>query len=267
MGHTHDIRLPDAGLQHLEDVVVDAVDHCARLGQQDDLVVVLDLAGAHHRLLPVDDGQPRVLEGEKDCRLGEIDSKPELADTVLVEGRLYLAHRSSVQTGLGADRSLQSGVATDGVLGVVHVRELETMGFGRRPEVPHPGPALTGHQCPALALVERPVADLGGGGVADVGGFEEQDRTEVENSSSIIRTRSSRYRRSRSKSTLFSQSTPITPGAGLVATGNSSIAFSLPVVLIEFRTRRPVRSPGTSSRGRIDTSAAAAAGGPGSRAI
>src|SRR5690554_1309699 len=43
------------------------------------------------------------------------------------------------------------------------------------------------------------------------------------NSSSIWRTRSIRYCRSLSKSTRISQSTPITPGAGLVATGNSLI--------------------------------------------
>src|SRR5690606_35753130 len=44
-------------------------------------------------------------------------------------------------------------------------------------------------------------------------------------SSIICRTRARRYCRSRSKSTRTSQSTPMTPGAGLVATGNSLIAF------------------------------------------
>src|SRR6185503_11893210 len=47
------------------------------------------------------------------------------------------------------------------------------------------------------------------------------------NSSIIFRTRARRYWRRRSKSTRFSQSTPITPGAGLVATGNSSMTSSL----------------------------------------
>src|SRR5436309_9949069 len=49
------------------------------------------------------------------------------------------------------------------------------------------------------------------------------------NSSSFCWTRRIRYCRRRSKSTRFSQSTPMTPGAGLVATGNSSMACSLAV--------------------------------------
>src|SRR6185503_10216595 len=51
------------------------------------------------------------------------------------------------------------------------------------------------------------------------------------NSASIFRTRSRRYWRRRSKSTRISQSTPMIPGAGLVATGNSSMSRSLLVVL------------------------------------
>src|SRR5690606_18038749 len=74
---------------------------------------------------------------------------------------------------------LEAGVAADGVLLVVHVRELETMRLGSRAKVPDPGTPVAGHQRVTLALVEGPVADLGRGGVPDVGGREEKDGTEV----------------------------------------------------------------------------------------
>ena len=107
--------------------------------------------------------------------------------------------------------------------------------FAAEPKSQIRGRPRPGDQRPPLALVERPVADLGGGGVADVGGLEQQHRAEVELVEHLPDPGEPVLRR-RSKSTRSSQSTPMTPGAGLVATGNSSMACSslvgVPAVLV-----------------------------------
>ena len=75
MGKSNNIALPDAGLQVLEDVLVNAVDHRAGLGQEGDLVGALDLAGHHHRLLAVGDVEALLLQRQEDPGLGHVDPK------------------------------------------------------------------------------------------------------------------------------------------------------------------------------------------------
>ncbi len=98
----------------------------------------------------------------------------------LAQGVLDLGHRPCVQAGLRTDGALQPGVAPHRVLGVVQVGQLQAVGLGRRAEVPDLRAALPGDQREALALVERPVPDLGGGGVPDVRRLEQQHRAQVE---------------------------------------------------------------------------------------
>src|SRR3970040_1766134 len=80
-----------------------------------------------------------------------------------------------MQPGTGADGSLETGVASDGVLGVVETGKLATVRLGGRPEVPDARPALAGDERPPLTLVEGPVPDLGRRRIADVRSLEEQD--------------------------------------------------------------------------------------------
>ena len=74
MCQAHDIRLANAGFEHLVYVLVDAVDHGACLGQEDDLVLALDLPGPHHGLLAVHDPQVLSLESQEHRRLGQVDT-------------------------------------------------------------------------------------------------------------------------------------------------------------------------------------------------
>ena len=111
VGVADHVGLADAGLEHLEDAVIDAVNHCTGLGEQDDLVVALDLPGSHHCLLAVNDSQPCPLEGKEDAGFGQIDTEPLTGYTCLFEGGLDLPDCSIVKPGLRSDRSLQPGVA------------------------------------------------------------------------------------------------------------------------------------------------------------
>ena len=75
-GQRDDLVLADAGLQRLDDVLVDAVDHRGRLGQQHDLVRRLDRARIEHQLLRVDDVQALPLHLEQERRLDDVDGRP-----------------------------------------------------------------------------------------------------------------------------------------------------------------------------------------------
>ena len=86
MRHADHVGLAHPRLQHLEDVLIYAVDHGARLRQQHDLVGALDLAGVHHRLLAVDHPQPGRLEREEHGGLGEVDAELVLGDARILEG-------------------------------------------------------------------------------------------------------------------------------------------------------------------------------------
>ena len=89
------------------------------------------------------------------------------------------SHGARLQADARVDRALQSGVAADRVRLVVQVRELQPVRLRRRAEVEDPRRPGPREQRVALALVERPVADLRAGDVADVARLEQQERTEV----------------------------------------------------------------------------------------
>ena len=133
--HADHVGLAHPRLQHLEDVLIYAVDHRARLRQQHDLVGALDLAGVHHGLLAVDHPSRRP-EREEHGGLGEVDAELVLGDPRVLEGALDLAHGARVQPGLRTDRALQPGVAADRVLLVVEVGQLQPVRLRRRAEVP-----------------------------------------------------------------------------------------------------------------------------------
>ena len=174
-----DVALTDAGLQELVDVLIDAVDHRARLRQQDELVGVLDLAREHHHLLPVADVDPRALQLEEHGGLGQVDAERHVADPVLLQHGADLLGRALLEADRRRDGSLQAGVAADRVRHVVELRELQTMRLRGRTEVPDPRRPGAGDQRVALTLVERPVADVGAGRVADVARLEQQHRAQV----------------------------------------------------------------------------------------
>ncbi len=174
VGEGHDIALPDPRLEILEDVLIYAVDHRARLCQENDLIGALDFPGHHHRLLAVGDVEAFLLQGQKDPRLGHVDPERLRGDPLVTQHGCDLGRGTGVEATLRADGALQSGIAPDRILLVEHRRQLQTMGFGGRAEVPQPGPARPGDQRPALTLVERPIADLGGSRVPDVGSLEQQ---------------------------------------------------------------------------------------------
>src|SRR2546428_9010030 len=62
--------------------------------------------------------------------------------------------------------------------------------------------------------------------------------------SSCCRPRASRYSRRRSKSTRFSQSTPCSPGAGVVATGNSTSIIASREPSMTWQRSAPLYEPG-----------------------
>ncbi len=177
MGECDDVALANPGFEGLEDVVIHAIDHGARLGEQHDLIGALDLTSEHHGLLAVDDGQALCLEGQEHRCLGHVDTEGLVRHSGIAEEAGDLLGSSGVEPGLGPDRPLESGVATDRVLLVVHVRQLQAVGLGRRTEVPQLE-VVAGHDHPAFALVEGPVADRGRGRVPDVRCLEEQKGTE-----------------------------------------------------------------------------------------
>ena len=144
---------------------------------------------------------------------------------------LDLAHRARLQADTRMDRALQPGVAADRVRLVVEVGQLQAVRLGGRAEVEDPRPPGPREQRVALALVERPVADLGRRDVADVArcrtGAGRRGRTP--RALPCARARGGTVR-SRSKSTRTSQSTPAMPGAGVVATGNPSVVIVIPLI-------------------------------------
>ena len=175
----HDVALPDTRLQRLEDVLVDAVHHRAGLRQQHELVGALDLPSVGHHLLPVADLDPRLHQLEEDRRLRDVDAERHVADAVLGHDRPDLLHGARLEAHARMDRALEPRVPADRVRLVVQVGELQPMGLGRRAEVEDPRPPGAREQGVALALVERPVADLGAGDVADVARLEQEQGAEL----------------------------------------------------------------------------------------
>src|SRR5207344_2638013 len=77
------------------------------------------------------------------------------------------------------DGALQAGIAADRVRLVVPLRELQPMRLRRGPEIPDARRTRPRDQRVALALVERPIPDVGARGVPDVARLEQQDRAQI----------------------------------------------------------------------------------------
>src|SRR4051794_21692832 len=175
VGEGDDLVLADAGLQPLDDPLVDPVDHRDGLGQQHDLVGRLDDARVQHVLLGVDDGESLPLHLEEERRLDEVDPHRLVGHAGLGQqgldlgdGRLHQPHRRR-------DRTTEAEEAGAVVL-LRHPLRVDLVVLDRRAEVPQHRVAVAGQQCVADHLVAEGAADPRVRRVADVVEVEEQER-------------------------------------------------------------------------------------------
>jgi hypothetical protein len=174
VGVRDDLVLPHPGLQHLDDVLVDAVDHRARLVEQHDLVGRLDHPGVEHELLAVDDGQPLPLHLEQERRLDDVDTHGLVGDARLDEQRLDLRHRVGHQTDRRGDRSAEAEEAGPVVLRRHPLRVLLVV-LDRRAEVPQHGVLAARQQGVPDHLVAERATDPRLRRVPDVVEVEQQE--------------------------------------------------------------------------------------------
>ena len=88
----HGLVLPHPGTQELVELVVGRVHHRGRLGQQArSRRAVLMRAGLEEHLLPVDDVDARLLQGEQDGQLDHVHAERLVEDAELLELALDLA--------------------------------------------------------------------------------------------------------------------------------------------------------------------------------
>jgi hypothetical protein len=123
--------------------------------------------------------RPRALELEEHRRLGNVHPERHVGQAVLLEHRTELLGGPPLEPDGRRDGALQAGVAADRVRLVVPLRELQPVRLRRGPEIPDPRRTRSRDQRVALALVERPVPDVGARGISDVAGLEQQDRAEI----------------------------------------------------------------------------------------
>ena len=103
-----DLVLAHARLEHVDDVLVDAVDHRCRLVEQHDLVLRLDDAGVEHRLLGVAHRDALPLQLEQERGLNDVDAERSVGDPGLRKQRLDLGHRVAHEARLGGDRAAEA---------------------------------------------------------------------------------------------------------------------------------------------------------------
>ena len=175
MAQRDDLVLADAGLQRLDDVLVDAVDHRRRLVEQHDLVGRLDQPGVEHQLLGVDDRQALPLHLEQERRLDDVDADRQVGDAGLDEQRLDLGDGVGHQPDRRRDGAAEAEEAGAVVL-LRHPLRVLLVVLDRRPEVPQHRVLAAGQQRVADHLVAERAADPGLRRVADVVEVEEQER-------------------------------------------------------------------------------------------
>ena len=174
VGVRDDLVLAHPGLQHLDDVLVDAVDHRRRLVEQDDLVGRLDHPGVEHELLAVDDRQALPLHLEQERRLDDVDAHGLVGHARLDEQRLDLRHRVGHQPDRRRDGAAEAEEAGPVVLGR-HPLGVLLVVLDRRAEVPQHRVLAAGQQGVADHLVAEGAADPGLRRVADVVEVEQQE--------------------------------------------------------------------------------------------
>src|SRR5680860_166560 len=86
MGKSYDVAFANSRLEELEDVLIHTVDHGTGLGQQHDLVLVLDLSGHHHRLLPIGDMQTGLLKCQEHGSLSHVHAQRFVNDPLIAQG-------------------------------------------------------------------------------------------------------------------------------------------------------------------------------------
>ena len=176
VGQRHDLVLADAGLEGLDDVLVDAVDH--RRGLVSSMISSCDLicrassmscwASTTRQALP--------LHLEQERRLDDVHADRLVGEAGLLQQPLDLAYRGLHQPGRRGDRAAHAEHAGPAVSSGSQLR-VQLVVPGGRAEVPEPGiGVLAGEQRVAGHLVAERAADPGLRRVADVVEVEEQER-------------------------------------------------------------------------------------------
>ncbi len=173
-GERDDLVLAHARLEHVDDVLVDAVDHRRRLVEQHDLVRRLDDAGVEHGLLGVTHRDALPLQFEQERGLDDVEAERSVSDPGLREQRLDLGHRVAHEARLGGDRAAEAEEPGPPVL-VRQPFRVQLVMPHRRAEVPQDRVPVPQQQGVADHLVAERAADPGLGGVADVVEVEEQE--------------------------------------------------------------------------------------------
>ncbi len=170
-----DLVLADTRFEHIDDVLVDPVDHRGGLVEQHDLVDRLDLARVEHQLLRIHYRQPLALHLEEEGRLDDVDSHGQIGDAGLDEEGLDLA-----DCGLHESRRRRDGTAHPEHSGMVvfglQPRRVELVMAHGRAEVPELGFAAAGQERVPGHLVAQRTADPGLRGVPDVVEVEQEER-------------------------------------------------------------------------------------------
>src|SRR4030095_4589842 len=147
-GEADDLVLAGAGLERLEDVLVDAVDHRGRHVEERQLVLALEHPRLEHYLLAVADLDAGFLQSEEEWRLDQIDAERHPGDAFGAQDVADLRCRLLEEPRLGRDGAAHADHAGQGLSGR-DLRRVETMMAGGRAEVPHPRLAVPGPETPA----------------------------------------------------------------------------------------------------------------------
>ena len=163
-----DLVLPDAGLEHLDDVLIDPVDHRGGLGEQHDLVGGLDLPRVEHALLAVDDSQSLPLHLEQERGLDDVDADRGVAQAGILQDSFDLAYSRLHEAGRRRNGAAHPEHAGSAVLVGQPVRVDLVVAHGRA-EVPQPRVVgRAGEQRVPRHLVAQGATDPGLGRIADV---------------------------------------------------------------------------------------------------
>jgi hypothetical protein len=178
VGEGDDLVLADAGLERLEDILVDAVDHGRRHVEQRELVLALEHARFEQNLLAVTHLDPERLERKEKRRLHDVDSERQVAHALGLEDVADLLRRLLEEPCLRRHRAAQADQSRQRLL-LRDPRRVELVVPRGGAEVPHPRLAVAGQQTPARELVPGPLADHGAREIADVVLIEDEHGTEA----------------------------------------------------------------------------------------
>src|SRR5215510_166124 len=176
-GQPDDLVLARAGLERLEDVLVDAVDHRRRHVEQGQLVLALEHPRLEQHLLAVAHLDTSLLQREEERRLDQVDAEGHPGDAFGLQDVADLDGRLLEEPGLRRDGAAHTDHPRER-LARRNLGRVEPMVTRGRAEIPYPRLAVAGQQAPARELVARPLPDDGAGEIADVVLVEDEDRAE-----------------------------------------------------------------------------------------